>query len=94
MSSSTQLWEAWILSKQLNQTPAQVYFLEDPFTAWCFNRAVVMFGMAVEQDIQESTEKAKTTVESKRKAKRTLDKWLREPAKEGEGPKFRDPGAK
>lgn len=93
MSSSSQLWETWVLSKQLGRTPAEVYFIEDQFTAWCFNRAVVMFGLAVEHDIDKATEKAKTTKDAQRKAKTTLEKWLREPDTE-EGPKFRDPAQK
>lgn len=52
-----------------------------------------MFGMAVEQDIEESTSSCKTIEEGKRKAKRTLDKWLREPLDDS-GHKFLDPAQK
>lgn len=90
MSSSTKLWEAWVLAKTLHQRPSEIYFVVDELAAWCFDRAVTTFGLAVEGAIEKATAKAKTMEEAKRKGKRELDKWLREP---DEGPKFRDPAA-
>jgi hypothetical protein len=86
------LWEAWVLSKSLRQSPAEVYFIEDQLAAWCFNRAVTMFGMAVEQDIEEATSKAKNDKQAKRMANDVLDIWLEKEHSARQAPsKFRDP---
>lgn len=74
----------------MRQRPSDIYFINDELAAWSFDRAVVTFGLAVEAAIDKATSKAKTMEESRRKAQRELEKWLREP---GEGPKYRDPAA-
>lgn len=90
MNSSKKLWESWVLAKTLGNRPSEIYFITDELAAWSFDRAVTTFGLAVEAAIEKATLKCKTTDEANRKAKRELDKWLREP---DEGPKFRDPAA-
>jgi broad specificity phosphatase PhoE len=57
--------------------------VHDELAAYCFDRAVLTFGLAVEHAV-ESVE-GKTTKDTERKRQRELDRWLGTPQK------FRDP---
>ena len=80
------------MSKAWQTRPSEFYFIRDEVTAWCFDRAVTTFGMAVEDDITTSTRKAKTDKAAQATAQRVLQKWLR--AKGDTKGMFRDPFAK
>lgn len=53
-----------------------MYFIEDEVTAWCFDRAVTIFGTSVEESIKAATAKSKTQAQADMSAQRTLRKWL------------------
>lgn len=90
------LWAAWTLASKWQTRPSDLYGIHDEFAAFCFDRAVTAFGMAVEDDIRQGTRKAKTDDAAQRKATLILNKWLTMPVEEGERNmqgerKFRDP---
>lgn len=85
------MWEAWTLAKQLRSKPSEIYNVRDELAAFCFDRAVTTFGLAVENDIHEGTQDAKDQADGTRKASMILDRWLREPGRELDSKKFRDP---
>lgn len=79
------------MSKTLQTRPSQIYFIHDEVTAWCFDRAVMAFGTAVDADVDEAIHKSKNTNAAKANAQRTLRKWL---SKKGDTRgMFRDPAA-
>ena len=73
------LWEAWILSKTMRVMPSEAYFIKDEVAAWCFNRAVTTFGLAVEDDLEKARSNAKDSRSGDAAAQRTLRKWLNKP---------------
>jgi hypothetical protein len=78
VSSATHLWEAWRLSKTMGVRPSELYGVHDEVAAWCFDRAVVTFGLAVENDIDEAVRNAKSK-QADAAANRALRKWLNPP---------------
>lgn len=76
------------MSKTWKIPPSQRYQIKDEVAAFFFDRAVTLFGMAVEEDINQATKQAKTEQESQRKAGQILANWL------GVKQKFRDPAAR
>lgn len=64
------------MSKQWQAMPSEIYFIEDELAAWCFNRAVSLFGTSVDGAIQEAVQGAKNDAQARQKAHRTLLKWL------------------
>ena len=70
------LWEAWTLSKQWQVMPHELYFINDEVACYCFNRAVSLFGNAVDNDINAAIDKAKNSKAARAAAHRTLLKWL------------------
>lgn len=87
------MWTAWTMSQAMKVRPSDLYFIRDEVTAFCFDRAVWVFGTALEADIRESTEGAKDQSQAERKANMRLSVWLRDPEEEQKKapPKFRDP---
>lgn len=65
--------------------PSEIYDVEDAFEAFCFDRAVITFGLAVEHALHGV--EGKNAKEIERKQARELDKWL------GRKQQFRDPAA-
>lgn len=61
---------------------------EDEVLAYCFDRAVTIFGASLEEELNKV--EAKTEKQGEQKRKRILDKWI-PGSKAGEGRKFRDP---
>jgi len=56
--------------------PSEVYGIRDEFRAFCFDRAVVTFGKAMEADIKEAVGKSKTQAGAKMAASRRISRWL------------------
>ena len=61
---------------------------EDEVLAYCFDRAVTIFGSSLENELNKV--EAKTEKEGERKRDRILAKWI-PGTSAGEGRKFRDP---
>jgi hypothetical protein len=69
-----------------------VYFIHDELTAWCFDRAVTMFGTAVEEDIEKAVSKVKGEANKRAAGLRAWRRWMNE--KGSTKGLFRDPAAR
>lgn len=86
------LWEAWKISKAYSKTPAEIYSIKDEYAAWCFNRAVFLFGTTLEAEIEEVQNKAKNQRQAQFRLTNLLNKWLYMPGEDVKG-RYRDPAA-
>jgi hypothetical protein len=68
--------------------PSELYGIRDELAAWCFDRAIHLFGISLEHDLQEAEAKAKKPWMAQLNRQRVLQQWL------GVEVKFRDPGGK
>lgn len=88
------MWEAWTLSKSMGIRPSEVYSIEDRLAAYCFDRAVTMWGLHVEQAVRQKVEAAKTRQAAVMVAQRTMDRFLYSDAPNSAPGRFRDPAAR
>lgn len=83
------------MSKELHKTPAELYFIQDEVTAWCFNRAVTTFGRELDADLANAESKAKNSRQANRMRKMVMDKWMTLGIPDAvSGRKFADPAGK
>lgn len=81
------MWEAWKLSQAYRALPSEVYRVEDEVTAWCFDRAVWLFGSSVEAELNEAVRGSKKPQQAIFRQMQVLQRW-------GLGKmQFRDPAA-
>lgn len=80
---------AFRLAKSSQCRPSDVYAVDDPVDAYCFDRAVYHFGTALEAALDEANSE-KTAAAVNRKRQRIFQKWIPEasvgfadPAKKG-----------
>lgn len=78
-----QLWDLYRMSKDYRTRPSELVDLDDPFAAFCLDRAVHDFGTAVENALSDVEGKTKKEIQVK--SDRVLRKWLDMPLK------YRDP---
>jgi hypothetical protein len=88
VQDSTNLWEAWKLSKAYRTRPSEIYGLRDDVEAWCFDRAVFLFGSHLEYELREAADGAKTKAKAQQKQQMVLDRWLSDP---DQPRRFKDP---
>jgi hypothetical protein len=73
------MWEAYRLSQQMKIRPSELYNLGDypgdPVAFW-FDRAVVNFGMAIEEDLEKIAEGQKTEKAAASAVQSRLLRWL------------------
>lgn len=81
------LWEAWSLAKTYRVLPSEIYAIQDEVAAWCFNRAVRMFGTELEAEMEESARGAKSDTQAQHRRQAVFARWT------GTEVKFRDPAA-
>jgi len=81
------LWEAWRLAKAYGTTPSDLYGITDEVTAWCFNRAVYLFGGELEAELKNAAKGAKSDTQANGRRQRVLAKYL------GGKQQFKDPVA-
>lgn len=81
------LWETWVLSQKMRIRPSDLVAEDDPYVAFCLDRAVATFGMALENEL-ESVEETGKKGEAKRQ--RILAKWVPEQGK-ASAKRFRNP---
>ena len=74
--------------------PSQLHGVDDPFVAYCFDRAVTTWGLHVEHAVQLKVEAAKTRNAAKRVAQSTMDKYMYADRPESAPGRFRDPAAR
>lgn len=56
--------------------------------AWCFNRAIFLFGSSIDADLQMAENGAKNQKQANHKRQQVMSAWLGTPVK------YRDPGPK
>lgn len=78
------LYETWFLAKTYRCRPSELLHIHDEVAAYHLDRAVAVFGTALDNELDERTEGAKTRKDARAKARLVLDKWLREPEEEQE----------
>lgn len=86
---SRNLWEAWTLSQKWGTRPSEMYGVREEIAAFCFDRAVTMFGQNVENEIHAATKDAKSDREANALAQRVLNYRLKEGKDKVSG--FKDP---
>lgn len=94
---------AWTLSKTWKQRPSEIYRLDDEYAAYCFDKAIMSWGLSYEADLNDASGSAKTTAEAKRKMAEVQRRWLADeieapaPSAPDDGTavsKFKDPASK
>lgn len=73
------VWQAWLLSKATGTRPCDLYVIDGEFRRFCFDRAIVTFGTALEAELDGVSGKTEKAREVKRS--RMLDRWLDRPLK-------------
>ena len=76
------MYEAWTMAKTWNRRPSEIYCITNEVAAYHLDRAVMLFGLSLEADLDKATKNAKNRKEAERKAALVLDRWLREPSTE------------
>lgn len=72
--------------------PSEYLLVEDPWAAYCLDRAVFAFGSSLQNELDSVHEKNdKDGKKTQRKRQQILHKWIPE-LKKASKPKFRDPG--
>lgn len=69
--------------------PSDIYFIDDEIAAWCFDRAVTLFGYTVENEMALAASKAQRGQEDGAR-QAVLNAWLKE-GRDGERGMFKDP---
>lgn len=80
------------MSQQWGVRPSELYGIEPDTAAFFFDRAVYVFGVTVDADLEEASDGAKDSATATMQRRRRLNMWL---AQEGETPQgvYRDPFA-
>lgn len=68
--------------------PSDLYAVRDEITAWCFDRAIYLFGSNFEAALANAENGAKSPMQARSRRAQVFAKWL------GVEMKFRDPGKK
>lgn len=77
------LYETWTLAKTWQTRPSVLLRIEDEVAAYHLDRAVTVWGMALDADLDEAVNPpTKETKSAMVKARLVLDRWLREPAED------------
>lgn len=64
------------MSKQMGLPPSAIYRITDELTAWSFDRAVITFGISLQNEIRKIQDKAKKKADAERKITMLMDRWL------------------
>lgn len=99
---------AWMSAKTWKTRPSEIYHIAEKhgdYAAYCFDKAVMVFGNAYDSDMHEAAMNAKTPADAKRAVKVVQQRWLTDEEEEPpsdsapdpevdmppEKPAFRDP---
>jgi hypothetical protein len=82
VENSTMLFEVWTSAKQWGIRPSELLHISDEVAAYHLDRAVLLFGTSLEDDIERETRDAKDQKAAEAKARLVLQRWLREPEEE------------
>lgn len=80
------MWEAWKMAKAYHRRPSELYGVTDEVGAWCFDRAVFLFGSELESELKEAAEGASSKGQSLQRQQRVMARWFGQQ-------RFRDPAS-
>jgi hypothetical protein len=80
VKNSGRLWELWRLCKSYHCRPSDIVDTRDAFAAFCLDRAVHTFGLAVEAAIDDATE-GKKKAQAQAAAQNVVALWTGAPMK-------------
>lgn len=75
------------MAKTYRTRPSAIYGIHDEVAAYCFDRAVMIFGTALEKDLQDASDGAKSKQQAAGREQRVFARWF------GEAAKYKDPAA-
>lgn len=78
------------MSQRMRVLPSVLLHMRNPVTAFYFDRAVWMFGQAVQSELDEVEAKSKNPKSTPSRQRMVLNKWIPAPAGKTTG-RFRDP---
>lgn len=77
------------MAKEFQARPSDLYGIRDDYDAFCFDRAIYLFGNYVESEVEKAGKKGKTEEQRKNSAEARLNSLL----SGEEGKKYADPAA-
>jgi hypothetical protein len=83
VGNTAQVWQAYLLAQRMRARPSEVFNITGAFRQYCFDRAVITFGAALEAELDGVEGRNAKAIQGKKT--RLLSKWLDEPVR------FRDP---
>lgn len=75
------------MSQTYRMRPSELYAIADEVAAWCFDRAIYLFGVSIDNDLDKATREAKNSMAANIARQRVMAKWI------GTEVKYRDPAA-
>lgn len=76
---------AWSMSRTLGCRPSQVYSIQSPLAAYCFDSAVTRWGNALEADLRRAGDEEKDSKKALRAQERVMRRYVPSTAR------YRDP---
>lgn len=67
--------------------PSELYAIDDEVAAWCFDRAIYLFGVSIDNDLDKAAHGAKNQGAANIARQRVMAKWI------GTKVQYRDPAA-
>lgn len=74
------------MSQALRCRPSTLYGVSDPVAAYCFDSAVVRWGLGFEAAVQDATSKANSQQASEQAQRRVVRRWLKQEPGAGRPP--------
>lgn len=86
------MWRLDQVSRRYNCRPSELFGIETPYEAFCFDQAIAVFSQWVEQKLEEiPLKKGKNAGEKRQRAQNQLFRQLLQIPEDTSKPKFRDP---
>ena len=82
------------MARTWKQRPSEIYAIEDLYAAYCFDKAVMTFGMSYEADLEQASREAKSVAAAKQAIAIVQNRWLTDEDEKPGTPtqrKFKDP---
>lgn len=84
------LWETWNIAKTFSCRPSELLSIEDNLVAYYIDRSTFIFGIGVENRMDEAEENTKSAKAARAARQRVLDGILKK-NQTAENKKFREP---
>ena len=92
VSNSRNTWTAFQLAKEWRVRPSELLDIDDPVDAFRFDRAVHIFGSALQAELEAVEGKTKQVRESKQRS--IIQRWIPEATGTKQAKRFKDPAAR